>query len=113
MCDCVTPSAFNEKMRNAIKEHNCCECSKQIKPGEKYQYCSGVWDGAPDSYKTCLLCVKLRENYANEAGQNVAFEGLKEAISNEFYFSYGINEFINDNPEFKAELKNLFNLERK
>lgn len=113
MCDCVTPSAFNEIMRKAKKEHKCCECCQKIKPGEKYQYCSGVWDGVPDSYKTCLLCVKLRENYANEAGKNVAFEGLKEAISNEFYFSYGINEFINDNPEFKAELKNLFNLGRK
>ena len=110
MCDCVTPSAFNEIMRKAKKEHNCCECRQKIKPGEKYQYCSGVWDGVPDSYKTCLLCVNLRGNYANEAEQDVAFEGLKEAISGEFYFNYGINELINDYPEFKAGLKNLFNL---
>lgn len=113
MCDCVTPSAFNEIMRKAKKEHKCCECSNQIKPSEKYQYCSGVWDGVPNSYKTCLSCVKLRENYKAETGECAAFEGLAEAISNAFYFNYGVNEFINDYPEFKVELKNLFNLEHK
>lgn len=64
MCHCVLsdpPSCFSKKTRRAKKEHWCCECRRLIKPGEHYEYASGVWDGNPDSFKTCERCVRLRD----------------------------------------------------
>jgi|UPI0004080412 hypothetical protein len=110
MCDCNIPSAFREKMRKARKPHNCCECLEKINIGENYQYCSGVWDGEPDSYKTCISCLKLRENYESETGECAAFGHLRESISNAFYLNYGVKEFINDYPEYSDELKKLFSI---
>ena len=50
------PEAFSEKMRKAIKQHKCCECGRTIERGELYRYASGIWEGRPNSYKTCLDC---------------------------------------------------------
>ena len=111
MCECITPSAFNAKIRKAIKKHQCCECDQSINTGETYQYCSGVWDGAPDSYKTCISCLTLRENYTSETGECIAFEHLRESISGEFCLGYGIKEFISDYPKYSTELKRLFKLD--
>ncbi|MFK3873082.1 hypothetical protein [Pseudoalteromonas rhizosphaerae] len=110
MSDCEIPSAFSETVRKARKQHACCECSQKISVGENYQYCSGVWDGKPDSYKTCLSCLKIRENYVAETGECVAFESLRESISNSFYLNYGVKEFIADYPDYNEELKKLFNV---
>ena len=63
MCSCDLddpPSCFSAATRRARKEHRCCKCRRAIKPGERYEHASGVWDGSPDSFKTCSRCVKLR-----------------------------------------------------
>lgn len=57
------PEAFKKIVRTARKEHRCDECYRTIMPGEKYEYVSGIWDGRPESYKTCLDCVSLRETF--------------------------------------------------
>ena len=41
--------------------HKCCECNREILHGEQYEYISGIWDGEPASYKTCLDCKSLRD----------------------------------------------------
>lgn len=63
MCDCIDerPQAYQEKIRIARKAHCCCECGGAIKPGDRYHYASGVWDGRGDNYKTCLTCHPWRE----------------------------------------------------
>lgn len=108
MNDFELPSAFSEKERKARKPHECCECNQEIKIGEKYQYCSGIWDGEPSSYKTCLSCLTLRNDYKDKTGEDVYFAGLKEYITNAFYIDYGIVEFLKDYPENEAEIKKLF-----
>lgn len=108
MSDLVVPSAFTEKERKARKIHKCCECTHEITVGEKYQYVSGIWDGEPDSYKTCLSCATLRSDYTCKAGDELAFGELREGISNAFYKNYGAVEFLNDYPENKSEFKKLF-----
>lgn len=64
LCDCDTfdaPEAFHCVWRKARKEHRCCECRHVILAGAIYEYASGIWDGSPNSYKTCDRCVRLRE----------------------------------------------------
>lgn len=67
-CSCTTsidhgcgPSCCNEKIRTAKKQHSCYECGNLINRGDKYEYTSGIWDGDPRSYKTCLDCKSLRD----------------------------------------------------
>jgi hypothetical protein len=62
-CDVDAPSCYREEERTARLAHRCCECTGEIKPGDRYQYASGVWDGAPSSFKTCLLCVAAKKGY--------------------------------------------------
>jgi hypothetical protein len=63
MCDCDSPQAQSERWPTARQEHVCCECGGTIKPGEKYQLFSGVWEGTGMSFKTCAECHVAREYY--------------------------------------------------
>ena len=54
-------SCCKERIRTARKKHRCDECLKDINPGDKYEYVSGIWDGEPHSYKTCLDCKSVRD----------------------------------------------------
>ncbi len=65
MCDCETPKASMTITRRARVEHQCCECGDAIKPGESYEYTSGVWD-SPMSFKTCARCAGVRDFYNAE-----------------------------------------------
>lgn len=62
MCD-IYPEAFNSQIRKARKVHICSECRGRIFAKEQYEYASGVWEGMPDSYKTCLDCVAARNKF--------------------------------------------------
>ncbi|WP_054945003.1 hypothetical protein [Novosphingobium sp. KN65.2] len=61
MCDCEVPQAFCETWRTARKQHRCCECAGWINPGDRYNYVSGIWDNQPDSHRTCVQCVQVRD----------------------------------------------------
>jgi hypothetical protein len=58
------PSCWSTKIRTARREHRCCECDEQILPGTRYHYASGVWDGRPNNYKTCLLCLEIQAHFS-------------------------------------------------
>lgn len=58
------PSAFKEQVRRARKPHTCCECGETIPARAQYEHASGIWDGRPDVYKTCLSCVEIRDHFA-------------------------------------------------
>jgi hypothetical protein len=60
-CDYDAPQAYYSKMRKARRPHRCCECPGRIKPGEMYEYHSGIMDGSPFDGHTCLRCVEIRE----------------------------------------------------
>lgn len=55
------PSCHRVVIRTARKKHRCYECLEDILPGEKYEYASGIWDGEPSAYKTCLDCKSIRD----------------------------------------------------
>lgn len=58
------PSCSSSATRIARKPHWCSECADEIPRGARYEYASGVWDGRPDSFKTCLSCVEIRNHFA-------------------------------------------------
>lgn len=79
MCD--MPSAFSTVTRKARKQHLCFECKTEIKPGDMYQYSSGIWDGTPNSFKQCLNCWDIFNAATNSAGyedEGPSFGRLKE-----------------------------------
>lgn len=57
------PDLFSESDRVARKAHTCCECGREIAPGETYHIESGRWDDEFQSYKTCADCISLRDAY--------------------------------------------------
>jgi hypothetical protein len=59
-CDYPLPSVYWQTVRKARKPHRCVECGCMIAPGIRYEHVRGVWEGEPNSYKTCLDCVGLR-----------------------------------------------------
>ena len=62
-CDCDPPACFTEVWRRARKEHQCYECGDAIRPGDRYVHASGIWDGHPDSFKTCEPCSLWKAAY--------------------------------------------------
>lgn len=64
MCECDAgdnmPVAYREETRRAAKDHACYECDGGIAKGDFYVHCSGIWDGAPDSYKWCHDCATIQ-----------------------------------------------------
>ena len=61
--DAVSSSFCNIKKVKARKTHKCCACHRSIEPGEEYEYVSGIWDGDFDTYKTCIDCLSIRDNF--------------------------------------------------
>jgi len=58
MCD--YPECFESNIRKAKKVHKCCECKKDIIPGEKYEDFHGIWNGEANNYRSCIKCRNLR-----------------------------------------------------
>lgn len=57
------PEFFDVSWCTARKEHICLECRKTIKPGDKYEYTAGKWDGEFETFKTCKPCVAIWNEY--------------------------------------------------
>lgn len=76
---CELPSAFRDEIRKARIGHECCECSHAIVPGERYEYASGIWDGRPDDFKTCLGCVGARRWYLSESSERCSEYGALDS----------------------------------
>ncbi len=55
------PEAFQVEYPHARKTHCCYECARQILPGCKHQKYSGIWDGEPARFRTCILCATIRD----------------------------------------------------
>lgn len=44
----------------ARKQHHCSECRIAIEPRDEYERTFGIWDGRPETFRTCMACVRAR-----------------------------------------------------
>lgn len=54
--DCGAPTVFRQTHRRARKTHRCCECRMPILPGEQHEESFGIWEGDPQTFRTCEVC---------------------------------------------------------
>jgi len=71
-----------EKIRKARKTHNCCECGKEIKPGDQYEDVKGIWAGNPGQYRTCLDCASVRTALFCSWIYTELWEDIRESLEN-------------------------------
>lgn len=64
-CDVEEAGAAVEtiKKHTARKEHKCTECGDIIKPGEQYEKVTGLWNNKWSTYKTCMDCISIRDEF--------------------------------------------------
>jgi len=75
-------SVYNKTRPIAKKDHRCSECASDIKKGERYERVFGVWEGYPNTYKTCVNCLVVRDSITAVADCFCwQHEGLFENIS--------------------------------
>lgn len=81
------PEFYNITMPVARKKHVCCECLKDILPGEQYERIDGKWDGiGMESYKTCMDCKSLRDVFFDT--------WIYTQVWEDFYNEYGYTDSI-------------------
>lgn len=71
---------YEAKIIKARKQHKCCECDLDIKPGQRYEVVSGLFDGEFFRQKTCLICCELRTAFSCN-GQLIQHTMLWEEIT--------------------------------
>jgi len=80
-CDCGYCDDYSTCLSDtypiARKEHICCECNETIKPGEKYNVYTGVYDGDFFTKKTCLICDRIRNDFCRSG---FIFGELRETL---------------------------------
>ncbi len=77
------PEIYRRHDRIARKSHRCCECGRQIAPGERYNYAWGVWEKSRE-YHRCADCQSIADAYFCDT---VPFMGLDEELMNTFVYS--------------------------
>lgn len=60
-CDYDPPQFHHRELRKARKPHECYECRGTIPAGETYEHVRGKWDYDVRTFKTCGLCLELRQ----------------------------------------------------
>lgn len=55
-------SIYKAKIITARKIHRCSECLRQIGEGERYEVVDALWEGAWSHIKTCVTCVRMRDD---------------------------------------------------
>lgn len=59
-CDGDPATVYRSKTVTARKEHQCYECGRKIRAGERYLYAFGVWDGYAITHHTCSHCEEIQ-----------------------------------------------------
>ena len=59
-CDYDPPEVHRRNEVRARKEYRCEECPNRIKPGDRYEYVWGIWEGYAQTFRTCSDCVERR-----------------------------------------------------
>lgn len=60
-CGAEAFDRYSRKMKTARRVFKCGECGSEISKGAEYEFAVGIYDGDRYPYRTCLLCVEIRE----------------------------------------------------
>lgn len=74
----------------ARKEHRCCECGDIIRKGDKYEKVTGKWEGDFIQYKTCMICVEIRDKLFCSFIFTTLLEELSEFTSGGYDLDYNM-----------------------
>jgi len=71
------------EIRKARKKHVCCECSKEILPGEQYERASGKSEGDFWDAETCMVCAEIAQAFYCDGRWfgGVLWEHMDEVLS--------------------------------
>lgn len=69
---------YSEVMRKARKKHRCCECCRDIQPGEVYTACVGLCDHGWCTNKVCTDCWSVVVAYFHNG---IVFESMWEYLN--------------------------------
>lgn len=87
-----SPEIFRSRDVEARKVHRCCECGREISPGERYKYETGLWAGVFRAFKTCSDCLSVRSLFCDQP----PFTTLYSCLWDEIYESYGGEHIANN-----------------
>lgn len=59
-------TVLDRQTPTARKEHKCNECSREIAPREQYLRETTLFDGKIETWKTCVDCQSIRDNFFKE-----------------------------------------------
>ena len=62
-CDGEPAECSTVRMRKARQDYRCCECRETIPRGAEYEHVRGLWDGSWSTYRTCIVCVRIRQDH--------------------------------------------------
>ncbi|MBZ2197251.1 hypothetical protein [Occultella gossypii] len=65
----------------ARTDHQCQQCGRTIRPGEKYHRWDGLYDGTWQTTKTCAQCRHLQDDLWNVDERSEDFETGDEAYA--------------------------------
>lgn len=58
------PAFSRAEIRRAAKPWHCNECGAEITTGQRYEYAVGKWADEVAWFRTCLLCMEIRDHFA-------------------------------------------------
>jgi len=72
-CGCVCdfdcfPAVYRQSKPVARKPYKCCECGGPILAGQKYDYVFAIWNDGAETFRTCLVCARIRDDYCCSHG---------------------------------------------
>lgn len=79
--DAVGPNLYSGGMRQARKQHACCECQALIEPGDPYFFEKGNWEGDFEEFKTCVDCLSVRNSLRPAGTYGAMWEDVEEHIT--------------------------------
>lgn len=88
MCftDCEQPKVAERTLPHARKQYTCCECGSTIDPGEQHECIKGIWDDTWETYRTCMVCAKIRDAamYDKPHDECIMFGGLYDCVGYDY-----------------------------
>jgi hypothetical protein len=80
------PKVISHRRVKARKKHECCECHREISPGERYEKTKGLWDEHWDEIKICADCVSVIEAFFCDGG---VYGRVWQDLENHFDYNGG------------------------